>query len=216
MFPLKDYIFFLNKESELFDKYFVTSYMDSPAFNVFCEIQNEGSVSRKTISELAKIIRRVLRDYCSGLRMPTNDVNGNKIYITMARKSKELNQSTQVVLGEYNWERSNIELKTKKDGRGIYHFYIELKKDTSIYDGRMVLDLPLLDYMFKIDSGSPLEDIDSVFQKRLENIKLKLLENASSPDEYTLKVIYKDINNKVNPISYIIEDDRIYVEDSIS
>lgn len=207
-------VFFLNDvEEESFHMY-LASFLNSPAFWYFMENQEkQGSISRKTIKALDRILKRVMRDYCSGLRMQSDKTESNdNIYITMARKSKFVNQSTQIVLGVFSWDSNHIEIKTVKDSRDIYQYYLNLKNNSNTFDNRMVLNLPLLDYISQIDAGSPLEDRESIFQKRLENIKLMLLNNSPKIEDDCIFVVYKDIQNKVNKVQYFIEDNQIDVE----
>ena len=85
-------------------------------------------------------------------------------------------------------------------------------KNSSIEDNRLIINLPLMDYLSYIDAGLPLEDVDSVFQKRLENIKLVLLNASANVEDDTISVVYKDIHNRVHPIRYVIDNKKIYVE----
>ena len=175
----------------------------------FNEIQN-GELSRSTRQGIDKMLRSVLRDYCSGLRMPENSAD-NSIYIAMARKSRVVNQSTQIVLGIFSWNRNDVEIGVFEDSRKIKQFYLNLKREEKNDGNRIVLDLPLLDYISEIDAGAPLEDIDSVFQKRLENIKLRLLNASTLVDDDSINVVYKDIHNDIHPITYYIEKNKIEV-----
>lgn len=206
-------IFFLNDSYDIEMKKYISAFVGSPAFWFFMEIQeNEGVVSRSTVNKLNKTLKRVLRDFCSGLKMPSDETEtGDSIYITMARKSKLVDQSTQIVLGEFLWNRNTVGIGTVKDSRGIYNYIIKMK-NSSIEDSRLIINLPLLDYLSYIDTGLPLEDVDSVFQKRLENIKLVLLNASANAEDDTISVVYKDIHNRVHPIRYVIENKKIYVE----
>ena len=202
-------IFFLNNDDSIEFNSYLSSFLCSRAFMYFNEIQN-GELSRSTRQGIDKMLRSVLRDYCSGLRMPENSAD-NSIYIAMARKSRVVNQSTQIVLGIFSWNRNDVEIGVFEDSRKIKQFYLNLKREEKNDGNRIVLDLPLLDYISEIDAGAPLEDIDSVFQKRLENIKLRLL-NASTPvDDDSINVVYKDIHNDIHPITYYIEKNKIEV-----
>lgn len=206
-------VFFLNNSNDIEFKKYISAFVGSPAFWYFWEIQeSRGAISRPTINKLNRILKRVLRDFCSGLKMPTDETEtGDSIYITMARKSKQVDQSTQIVLGEFLWNRNTVGIATIKDSRGIYQYIIKMK-NSSIEDNRLIINLPLMDYLSYIDAGLPLEDVDSVFQKRLENIKLVLLNASANVEDDTISVVYKDIHNRVHPIRYVIDNKKIYVE----
>ena len=206
-------IFFLNDSSDIEFKKFISEFCGSPAFWFFWEIQeNRGVISRPTVKKLNRILKRVLRDFCSGLRIPADETDaGDSIYITMARKSKQVDQSTQIVLGEFIWNRNTVGIDTTKDSRGIYHYVIKLK-NKNVEDSCLIINLPLMDYLSYIDEGLPLKDVDSLFQKRLENIKLVLLNATANMEEDIISVVYKDIHNRVHPIRYVIDNKKIYVE----
>ncbi len=202
-------IYFLNNDDSTEFNYYLSSFLCSRAFMFFNEIQKE-ELSRSTRQGIDKMLRGVLRDYCSGLRMPEN-TSDNSIYIAMARKSRVVNQSTQIVLGVFLWNRNDVEICVFEDSRKIKQFYLNLKREVENDGNRIVLDLPLLDYISEIAAGAPLEDIDSVFQKRLENIKLRLLNASTSVDDDSINVVYKDIHNDIHPITYYIEKNEIEV-----
>lgn len=206
-------IYFLNNDDCSEFNSYLASFLCSKAFMFFNEIQN-GELSRSTRKEIDKMLRCVLRDYCSGLRMPNKGVaSDNNVYIAMARKSRTVNQSTQIVLATFFWNKNDVEINIFEDSRKVKQFYLNLKRETRNKESRIVLDLPLLDYISEIEAGAPLEDIDSVFQKRLENIKLRLLNASSQIEDDSINVVYKDIHNDIYSITYYIEKDSIEVGD---
>lgn len=212
-------IFFLNNVdiSDPNMQKYISGFLNSPSFFQFLEIQTgKGEVDRSTVKALGQVIRRVLRDYCSGMKMPNEGASSDKdIFITMARKSKEISQATQIVLGRFNWNKRSIEITATRDNRGIYQYYLKVRENGEKIDQRMILDLPLLDYLYSIDAGRPLEDIDSLFKKRLENIKLNLhLACSTDIDEDEINLIYRDINNSIHSLTYSFDKSgRINTED---
>lgn len=193
---------------------FINGFLNSPAFMDFIELQErKGIADRRTIKKIDDVIKGVMQEYCSDMKIPRNLKRSNEVYITLARKSHAINQSAQVVLGIFDWNNRVIGVESITDSRGMYQFYLKFKHEKDI-DSRMILALPLLDYLFSIEAGASLANMDSLFQKRLENIKLKLYKNKVdySENESELKIVYKDIQNNIHSISYFIEGDEIQVE----
>ena len=206
-------IYFLNEVDDLDENFknYIQSYLSSPALLYFLELQEkQGNLSRKVADIIGSIIKDVLRDYCSGMKFQNDSaISGDRIYITMDRKSAIVKQSTQIVTGVFEWNRRTIKIASRLDSRGIYQFILILQPASAHEE--ILLDLPLLDYFMRIRLGSSLEGIDDSFQKRLDNIKLKLQRlSVQEPDGISL--IYKDINNHIHDLFYYQEDDRINVE----
>lgn len=212
-------VYFLNnagEKNESFDRY-VSSFLNSPAIGIFLELQDRGGkASKRTINKIDAVVKNVLRDYCAGMKvLPDSSIARDRIFITMARKSKLINQSTQIVLNSFMWHPAYVRIGSETDSRGIHQFSINILKKEKRNQPGLVLDLPLLDYFFKISSGLQLDGVDSAFQKRLDNIKLCLLENADSSSglDDSICLIYKDINNRTNELIYTFEDDVILCGD---
>lgn len=198
-------------EQDEYAKQYINGFLNSPAFMDFLELQRSKTVIRKTRLKLDTLIKDVLSDYCSNMVIPKSSQK-DKIYITLSRKTHEINQSAQIVLAIFDWNSRNIQVDSILDSRNLYQFCLRLR-NREVVDERMILNLPMLDYLFEIDAGASLANMNSLFQKRLENIKLQLYRESDilTKEDDELSIVYKDIQNKLHEIHYFIENDEIDV-----
>ena len=191
-------VYFLLPEKLIDDDYY-KSFLNSPGLVLWKKIQGDiNSLSSNDKFDLFNNLRHTIKEYFAGLKLPTNETGPNKdtVYVTMSRK-KNIRQSAQVVLGQFNWENDKkVKIDVFKDFRGISQFRLLMMKESSnkyffnsdwTDDDCIVLELPLpfLDYLLYANGGSIFDDNYQYFQKRLDSFKNEIISSQINSKQLT-------------------------------
>ncbi len=196
-------IYFLLSEEILKDNRYYSyfnSFLNSPGFELWSKIQGENNeLNSKETFDLFNNLRHTIKEYFSGLKLPSNELGNKKdiVYITMSRK-KGIRQSAQVVLNQFSWKnQEKVKIEIYKDSRSIKQFRFLMLKDNSPKtflspdlneDDLITLNLPLpfLDYLLFANAGTLFDEEFQYFQKRLDLFKNQIISN---------QMITKDLNS---------------------
>lgn len=199
-------IFFMNNDGKGWST-FICSFLNSPGFNYFWQIQNNAKISNFDSDYLTIKIRHVVKEYFLGMKLPesSNYSSEDNVYIAMSRNSTSIRQTAQVILQEFEWDSDCLQVES--DVRGIQQFYFEFGKGLRLY-----LPLPFLDYLLNCHLGAMDDPAFASFRKRLDNLKDKVLQLPSKNASSTMRIAYLDLKRELNTIKYVNEDTgRIFV-----
>lgn len=160
---------------------FLRSYVNSPVLLDYEQWQRDTLLFDDQKNARLEQIYQVLQEQFSGLRLPEGSQDAEKIlYMTLARRERDIRQSAQIVLGKLNF---SDHFTLSKIGREIYLCVTN-------YDLKLELPLPFLDYIYERKKGEIGTAIQPGFVDRLENFKSKLLTHCQRDnDDKTLLLI---------------------------
>lgn len=166
---------------------------------------------RKSSSRIPSVVKKPILDALSMIYTGIKLNDGNKIPVTLNKKSGVL-QTVQFVTGYLDTDDFDIEKIKSNDGKlnqteDIYYFYPKIGDE--ILDIR--LTLPLLDYFDNLQKGIIETDLDPLLSHGIESLKAQISEKSNkkrSSDEFELLLIK---NNGTKTKKLEISDGQISI-----
>jgi hypothetical protein len=127
------------------------------------------------MNDLKQKILHVLQEHFTGIRLPEKTSFDTSLYITLNRNIRDVRQSAQIVLADFQTKDFQIE-KSQKE------FFMEpMLQFTGVgpyKKAQLKLELPFLDYVMMRHNGEIGQALKTSFVDRLERFKAQLIKLA--------------------------------------
>lgn len=152
---------------------------------------------RKTSKDIPSAVKKPILDALSMIYTGTKMGSGNKVPVTLNKKSGVL-QTVQFVTGYLDTDDFDIEKVKSNDGKinqteDIYYFYPTVKEERL----NIRLNLPLFDYFDNLQKGIIETDLDPLLSHGIESLKAQIserVEKKKKSDQFELLILKKNGN----------------------
>jgi hypothetical protein len=188
------YFFYAESKNRREIDLFLGKFLNSP---MLCEYQGwlqDADLFNRSRNLLKEQLFYVLQEQFCGVKLPQGTSVDKTLYITLNRRQSNIRQSSQIMLGNLDFNES-FDLRLVPDASGKIELLL-IGKEKSVYmDVVMPLALPFLDYIFARKSGGIGGILQVAYVDRLENLKAQLLRHCQSADDEQLRLLKLDTNN---------------------
>ena len=176
-------------------KTYLNQFLQSPKVIELDEWRNKGTltISNQQKRELIRNTLNVLLEEYSGNSAGQYD-NTNYLYITLRRSDRQVFQATQLVLARFDFNDFDI----------IYDKECKLPKlihRPQGSDAKLLLTLPLLDYIIRRGQGDLEDGLDPIYLNQLEYFRSQMLLHKDV-DSNDIKLLRVGIDGKVDLYNY--------------
>lgn len=208
-------VFFLHDpaDDEGFDGY-LKAFLRSAMLLDFVRWQSQEteSLSLKDRS-LRQRILHVLQEQFSGVRLPEGSSTDQQLYVTLSRRSQDVRQSAQVVLGRFPEDEFRIRLITTKNAVGGVRRELQLERRGRRGQLSLPLSLPFLDYVMLRNQGEVGQDLQASFVDRLERFKGQLIDETRFQGGDEIMLVRLRTNHTFQRQMFAVRDGRLEVSD---
>ena len=207
-------LFFLHdfsKNANTEEKYF-SNFMYSPMLLKFLKWRaHPQKFSPKQRLELKQQVLHVLQEHFTGIRLPERLSFDSSLYITLSRNIKEIRQSAQVVLADFQSKDFSIKLKPESEDvnlppRLVFKGVGQYEKAT------LELELPFLDYVMMRHQGETGQPLQNAFADRLEFFKTQLIKlNKPNKDKNNIILLRLQTNHTFQEHSLYVGENKLEV-----
>ncbi|HHV17059.1 MAG TPA: serine/threonine protein kinase, partial [Gelria sp.] len=207
---LRRLLFFFASLQGITEKRYITTFLRSPMLLTYLDYV-EGNQPLSDIKEntYRRFILQVLQEYFIGLRLPEEGWKSHDLYITM--KPPTGHSSTQMVLKDLQTKVFKLESKPLYKLGDIESNILMLRFGEE--DIELSLDLPFLDYVARRYQGEVAEQLSAYYADRLEQFKVKLLEEGGGEpgEQHSLRLLHIGANRNFQVMTVNVTRDNLEV-----
>lgn len=206
---LRRLLFFFASMQGITEKRYITTFLRSPMLLIYLDYV-EGNHPLSDIKEntYRRFILQVLQEYFIGLRLPEEGWKSHDLYITM--KPPTGHSSTQMILKRLQTEDFILGSKPLYKLADIKSNILTLRFGE---DTELKLDLPFLDYVARRYQGEVAEQLSAYYADRLEQFKVKLLEEGKGKpgEQHSLQLLHIGANRNFQVTEINVTRDNLEV-----
>ncbi len=160
---------------------------------------------------LKQQVLHVLQEHFTGIRLPERLSFDSSLYITLSRNIKEMQQSAQVVLADFQSKDFKIELKSESKNMD-FPPYLVFRGIRQYEKAELILELPFLDYVMMRHQGETGQLLQNAFSDRLEFFKTQLIRlNRSEEDKDNIILLRLQTNHTFMEHSLYVGKNKLEV-----
>lgn len=207
-------LYFLHDFDKQDNNAFIKTFLNSLMILDFAswQIQSDENLPFK-VNEIKKQILHVIQEHFTGVRLPEGVTSDHDLFITLNRRSKEVRQSTQIVLARFSDDDFNLRLCEKDNGVGGTRRELVFEGRKGRVDAKLSLSLPFLDYVMMRNFGEVGQNLKTAYVDRLESFKGKLLSQIDSTQENDIMLIRLRTNHTFRRQIFTVRNNTLEVID---
>jgi hypothetical protein len=144
---------------------FVSNFLKSPMLLSFLKWKKNGTLENIEKENLKNKILHVIQEFFTGNRLPEKNSFTGNLYITLSRQTRNIRQSSQIVLADFRAKDFDLTIENKK-------LFFRFSEKEDIF---LKLELPFLDYVMNRHYGDIGQSLDLGYNDRLESFKSQLI-----------------------------------------
>ena len=188
------------RESEAF----IDALLRSPGLRLLDASREAGrlALSRIEAARLRDACLDVLREAFSGFTASQFDPRDDDLYLTLRRPDRAVVQPTQLVVGSLSFRDFDVDYDS--DARLPVLAYRRRHGDPEV---RLLLSLPLLDYILRRADGQLATGLDPIHQAQLDGFQARLLalDDARAHQDGEITLLRADISGAVEVYNYALD-----------
>ncbi len=195
---------------------FLRSFLRSSTLLDFVRWQSQDSeiLSLQERSLLHKRILHVLQEHFTGVRLPEGVSTDRHLFVTLCRRSHDVRQSAQVVLGRYPEDEFQVRLRKRTTQSGEIRRELVLEGPSSRGHLDLPLSLPFLDYVMFRNRGEIGQALQASYVDRLEKFKGQLIRHASARRTDDIMLVRLRTNHTFRRQIFAVRNGRLEVTDA--
>lgn len=165
------------------------------------------------VNKIKKQILHVIQEHFTGVRLLEGLTSTHDLFITLNRRSKEVRQSTQIVLAHFSEDDFNLCLREKDNGVGGIRRELIFEGRKGRANANLTLSLPFLDYVMMRNFGEVGQNLKTAYVNRLESFKGKLLRQKDSIQKDGIMLVQLRTNHTFHRQIFIVRNNTLEVTD---
>ena len=165
------------------------------------------------VNKIKKQILHVIQEHFTGVRLLEGLTSTHDLFITLNRRSKEVRQSTQIVLAHFSEDDFNLCLREKDNGVGGIRRELIFEGRKGRANANLTLSLPFLDYVMMRNFGEVGQNLKAAYVNRLESFKGKLLRQKDSIQKDGIMLVQLRTNHTFHRQIFIVRNNTLEVTD---